>query len=130
VHGSIARFTCLACGAEELLEPVLGQLELREAPECPACGSILKPGVVMFGELLPPDSMLRAELLCRNTGLLLVVGSSLQVWPVAGLPDETLSAGGALAIVNLDETPYDALAATIVRDASGPTLAAVARELA
>ena len=130
VHGSIARFTCLACGAEELLEPVLGQLELREAPECPACGSILKPGVVMFGELLPPDAMLRAELLCRNTGLLLVVGSSLQVWPVAGLPDETLSAGGALAIVNLDETPYDAQAATIVRDASGPTLAAVVRELA
>ena len=117
VHGSIARFTCLACAAEELLEPVLGQLEVREAPECPACGSVLKPGVVMFGELLPPDEMLRAELLCRNTGLLLVVGSSLQVWPVAGLPDETLSAGGALAIVNLDETPYDAHAATIVRDA-------------
>ena len=130
VHGSIASFTCLACGAEEALEPVLGQLETREAPVCPACDSILKPGVVMFGELLPPDAMLRAELLCREAPLLLVVGSSLQVWPVAGLPNETLSAGGTIAIVNLEETPYDAHAATIVRDASGPILAAVADALA
>jgi NAD-dependent deacetylase len=129
VHGSIARFTCLGCGAEEELEAVLTQLETREAPVCPACGSILKPGVVMFGELLPPDAILRAERLCREAPLLLVVGSSLQVWPVAGLPDETLSAGGTLAIVNLDETPYDAHAATVVRDASGATLAAVAGEL-
>jgi NAD-dependent deacetylase len=130
VHGSIARFVCLACGGEEALEPVLGQLETREAPVCAACGSILKPGVVMFGELLPPDAMLRAELLCRDAPLLLVVGSSLQVWPVAGLPNETLSAGGTIAVVNLDETPYDVHAATIVRDASGATLAAVARALA
>ncbi len=130
VHGSIARFTCLACGGEEALAPVLAQLELREAPVCAACGSILKPGVVMFGELLPPDAMLRAELLCREAPLLLVVGSSLQVWPVAGLPNETLSAGGAMAIVNLDETPYDAHAAIIVGDGSGPTLAAVAGALA
>ena len=130
VHGSIARFTCLACGGEEALAPVLAQLELREAPVCAACGSILKPGVVMFGELLPPDAMLRAELLCREAPLLLVVGSSLQVWPVAGLPNEALSAGGAMAIVNLDETPYDAHAAIIVRDGSGPTLAAVAGALA
>ena len=129
VYGSIARFTCLACGAEETLDAVLAQLATREAPLCPVCGSILKPGVVMFGELLPPEAMLRAELLCRAAPLLLVVGSSLQVWPVAGLPNETLSAGGTLAIVNLDETPYDAHAATIVRDASGATLAAVAREL-
>jgi NAD-dependent deacetylase len=130
VHGSIARFTCLACGGEEALEPVLAQLETREAPLCTACGTILKPGVVMFGELLPPDAMLRAELLCREAPLLVVVGSSLQVWPVAGLPNETLSAGGAMAIVNLDETPYDAHAAIIVRDASGSTLAAVSRALA
>ena len=130
VHGSIASFTCLACGGDEALEPVLGQLETREAPVCPACGSILKPGVVMFGELLPPDAMLRAERLCRDAPLLLVVGSSLQVWPVAGLPNETLSAGGTIAIVNLEETPYDAHAATIVREPSGPILAAVANALA
>lgn len=130
VHGSIARFVCLACGGEEALEPVLGQLETRKAPVCAACGSILKPGVVMFGEILPPEQMLRAEHLCREAPLLLVVGTSLQVWPVAGLPHETLSTGGTIAIVNHDETPYDTHAATIVRDASGHTLVAVTRALA
>ena len=59
----------------------------REAPRCPACGAILKPGVVMFGELLPLDAIARAEQLAREAALLLVVGSSLQVWPVAGLPE-------------------------------------------
>jgi NAD-dependent protein deacetylase/lipoamidase len=59
-----------------------------------------------------------------------VIGSSLQVWPVAGLPGDTLRAGGVVAILNLDETPYDADAVIVVREPSGPTLAAVARELA
>jgi NAD-dependent deacetylase len=129
LHGSIREFTCLACGGSESLDDVLAQLETREAPLCAACGTILKPGVVMFGELLPADAMARAELLCREAGVLLVVGSSLQVWPVAGLPGDTLRSGGLVAIVNLEETPYDADAVTIVRGASGPTLAAVAREL-
>ena len=129
VHGSIRRFPCLACGAEESLEAVLAQLETREAPLCAACGAILKPGVVMFGELLPVRAMERAERLARETGLLLVVGSSLQVWPVAGLPAETTDAGGALAIVNLEETPYDALATVVVHGPSGAALAEVARVL-
>ena len=63
VHGSIARFTCLACGGEETLETVLAQLEMREAPLCSRCGTIVKPGVVMFGELLPAHAMERAEVL-------------------------------------------------------------------
>jgi NAD-dependent deacetylase len=129
VHGSIARFSCLACGGEEALEAVLVQLETREAPLCPTCAAILKPGVVMFGELLPVAAMERAERLARETGLLLVVGSSLQVWPVAGLPDGTVRAGGALAIVNLEETPYDGLADLVVRGPSGAALGEVARAL-
>ncbi len=67
--------------------------------------------------------------LSRDAGLLLVVGSSLQVWPVAGLPGDTVRAGGALAIVNLEGTPYDADAAVVVREASGKALAEVARLL-
>jgi NAD-dependent deacetylase len=126
LHGSIRRCECLACGASESLDSVLAQLAVREAPVCPSCGSILKPGVVMFGELLPADSMARAEGLCRETRLLLVLGSSLEVWPVAGLPDETLRAGGALAIVNLGETPYDGVAGLVVRARAGQVLAEVA----
>ena len=129
LHGSIREFRCLACGGTESLEAVLAQLESRAAPLCTACGTILKPGVVMFGELLPADAMARAENLSGDARLLIVVGSSLQVWPVAGLPGDTLQAGGAVAILNLEETPYDADAAIVVREACASTLAVVAREL-
>jgi NAD-dependent protein deacetylase/lipoamidase len=130
LHGSIRRFDCLACGAVETLANVLAQLRDREAPLCGACGSILKPGVVMFGELLPEAPMARAESLCRETGLLLVLGSSLEVWPVAGLPGETIRAGGAVAVVNLGETPYDREAALVVHEGIAGVLGDVARVLA
>ena len=129
VHGSISRFPCVACGGEETLEAILAQLETQEAPLCGSCAEIVKPGVVMFGELLPVGAMERAERLVCETGLLLVVGSSLQVWPVAGLPGDTVRAGGALAILNLEETPYDGGAELVVRGPSAPVLDAVARSL-
>jgi NAD-dependent deacetylase len=130
LHGSIRRFDCVACGAVDTLDAVLAQLAERRAPRCPECGEILKPGVVMFGELLPERAMVRAESLCRETGLLLVLGSSLEVWPVAGLPGKTVRAGGSLAIVNLDETPYDGDAALVVRGRTATVLPEVARILA
>jgi NAD-dependent deacetylase len=130
LHGSIRRFDCLACGSEDTLAGVLAQLAEREAPLCGSCGSVLKPGVVMFGELLPEAPMARAESLCRETGLLLVLGSSLEVWPVAGLPADTLRAGGAVAIVNLGETPYDGDAALVVREGISDVLADVRRIVA
>jgi NAD-dependent deacetylase len=68
----------------------------------------------------------RATELARAARLLLAVGSSLEVWPVAGLPGETLASGGTLAIVNRDETPWDRDAALVVRGEAGPTLAEVA----
>jgi NAD-dependent deacetylase len=129
VHGSIRAFSCLACGGEETLEQVLAQLETREAPECAGCGTLLKPGVVMFGELLPAGAVERAERLAREAALLLVVGSSLQVWPVAGLPEETLRAGGAVALLNLEPTPYDGSAVLALPAPAGETLAETARLL-
>ena len=107
VHGSIRRFDCLACGAAVPLDDVLAQLEEREAPVCPLCTAILKPGVVMFGELLDSESIDRAFKLARETKLLLVVGSTLEVQPVAGLTWETVTAGGDVAIVNLGPTAFD-----------------------
>ena len=83
----------------------------------------------MFGELLPVEAMARAERLARETALLLVVGSSLEVWPVAGLPGETIAAGGAVAILNRDPTPYDELATLLVCESAGDVLDAVARQL-
>jgi NAD-dependent deacetylase len=129
VHGSIRTSSCLGCGERVALERVLELLRDAPAPACPRCGRILKPDVVMFGELLPPDTIDRAFELARRAALLLVVGSSLEVHPVAGLPQETLEAGGRLAIVNRGSTPYDGDATIALDGAAGSTLAAVAGQL-
>jgi NAD-dependent deacetylase len=126
VHGSIAQARCLSCGAVVAREDLVGLLPL---PHCPRCANVLKPDVVMFGELLPVDAIDRATTLAQGAGLLLVVGSSLEVWPVAGLPDDTIAAGGRVAIVNRDPTPYDARADLVVHASAGETLAACARAL-
>ena len=117
VHGSIERGWCLSCGNE-----VADVRSLLPIPRCPRCGAVLKPGVVMFGELLPEAAMERAVELARGAALLLVVGSSLEVWPVAGLPAETLAHGGKLAIVNRDPTRYDARAALVIHSSAGDVL--------
>src|SRR3954454_16907962 len=104
------------------LELVLELLETNEAPACPACGRVLKPDVVFFGELLPVEAIDRATELARGAALLLVVGSALEVYPVAGLPLETLAAGGALAIVNRGPTPFDGEAALRVDGSAGEIL--------
>ena len=129
VHGSIRSASCLECGERVLLENVIAALRDTPAPTCPRCGAVLKPDVVMFGELLPAAAIDRAVELARRAGLLLVVGSSLEVHPVAGLPGETLSAGGALAIVNRGPTPFDDLASIRIDGASGETLSALAESL-
>ena len=115
------------------VEPLEGVLELLRdapAPACRDCGTILKPDVVMFGELLPPEAIDRAFELAREAALLVVVGSSLEVHPVAGLPGETLAAGGRLAILNRGRTPYDTQAALAVDGSAGEVLSAVVEALA
>jgi NAD-dependent deacetylase len=119
VHGSIDAAVCLRCGhREEDVRPLL------PLPCCVLCGAVLKPAVVMFGELLPAAAIDRATELAQGAALLLVAGTSLQVWPVAGLPEETLAAGGRLAILNHDPTPFDARAELVVHASAGVTLAA------
>ena len=129
VHGSIRTSSCLACGERASFDEVVAMLEEAPAPACPRCGSILKPDVVMFGELLPEAAIERAFELAGSARLLLVVGSSLEVFPVAGLPQATLSAGGSLAIVNKGSTPYDDLAELTIGAPAAATLSAVLEEL-
>jgi NAD-dependent deacetylase len=126
VHGSLRSAQCLACGTTEPTEAVLRQLERVPVPACPHCGDVLKPGVVLFGELLPAPALERATELARAAGLVLVVGSSLEVWPVAGLPLEA----HAFAIVNRGETALDEQALLKVEGGAGETLAAVVAALA
>jgi NAD-dependent deacetylase len=129
VHGSIRRSLCPGCGAEYPLASVLELLGEADAPACPACGAIVKPDVVFFGELLPPAAIDRAFALAAGAGLLLVVGSALEVFPVASLPYETRNAGGAVAIVNRGPTAFDSRAELKLDAAAGETLAALARDL-
>jgi NAD-dependent protein deacetylase/lipoamidase len=127
VHGSLRTSSCLECGHSEPFDRVV---ELLPVPHCQRCGAVLKPDVVMFGELLPDEAIDRAFELARGAGLFLVVGSSLEVYPVAGLPEEAVAGGAALAIVNRGETPYDWRAALTVDASAGETLANVMRLLA
>ena len=112
VHGSIERCSCPACGGSVAL-PEARALLLADpdgVPRCQACRGPLKPGVVLFGELLPEEAMERARELCEAADLLLCIGSSLEVHPVAALPLLTLQAGGAVAILTQGPTPLDHLA--------------------
>jgi NAD-dependent deacetylase len=126
VHGSIRTASCSECGTTITSEQALA---LLPAPACPSCGRVLKPDVVMFGELLPEVAIGRALRLASEAGVMLVVGSSLEVFPVAGLPLETLAAGGKLAIVNRGETQFDDRADVVIDDGAGATLAALALAL-
>lgn len=107
VHGSIATSSCLACGESYPLEAVEELFDERGVAICAACGGAVKPDVVLFGEMLPPEAIGRATELAETADLMLCVGSSLIVHPVAGLPERTLGRGGRLAIVTKGETPYD-----------------------
>ena len=108
VHGSIDRCVCPECGGRVRLDEVLELLDSGVAtPECSACIAALKPDVVLFGELLPEDAMAEAHALAREADLMLAVGSSLEVFPVASLPGITLESGGRLALVTQGPTPYD-----------------------
>ena len=108
VHGTIATASCLEDHERYELAEVRERLEAASdgIPRCDA-GHPLKPDVVLFGELLPEAAIERAFALAASARLLLCVGSSLEVHPVAGLADITLGAGGAVAIVTAGPTPYD-----------------------
>ena len=130
VHGSIRTCSCPSCGQRYLHEEVLELLEgADDAPRCEDDGTVLKPDVVFFGELLPYDAIDRGYELARSSSLMLVVGSQLEVWPVSQLPAETVAAGGEVAIVNQGPTSFDARAAVKVDGSAGETLAALVGEL-
>jgi NAD-dependent deacetylase len=117
VHGSIESCLCLGCGTHTELAGAL-ELIARAAdgvPRCADCSRPLKPGVVLFGEMLPPEAIARAQELCAGADLLLCIGSSLEVHPVAALPESTLRGGGQIAIVTRGATPFDHLAAVCLK---------------
>jgi NAD-dependent protein deacetylase/lipoamidase len=107
VHGTIETSSCRRCATRFELEQVEDLFDQAGVAICSQCGGAVKPDVVLFGELLPESAMARAQEMAERAELMLCVGSSLAVYPVAGLPRLTLERGGALAIVTKGPTPYD-----------------------
>jgi NAD-dependent protein deacetylase/lipoamidase len=107
VHGSIRSASCQGCDASYELAAVEALFDEEGVAVCRVCTSLVKPDVVLFGEFLPAEAMAEAERLASRADLLLCVGSSLEVYPVAGLPSVTMARGGRLAIITKGPTPYD-----------------------
>ncbi len=131
VHGSLDRGACLRCDAEVAMDELLIRADAAAdgVPRCTACGYQLKSGVVLFGEELPAAAIDAASGECGRADVLLVIGSSLLVHPVAGLPGLVLGRGGRLAILTESETPWDDRAAIRIHDRAGPAMTAVLQEL-
>ena len=111
LHGSIETSSCTFCGSTYPLAEVEDLFGEDGVAECRTCAGLVKPDVVLFGELLPEAAMTEAASLAERADLMLCVGSSLEVHPAAGLPQVTLAGGGRLAIVTQGPTPYDGVAA-------------------
>lgn len=127
VHGSIRTSSCQSCGAAHELVRVETLLEATDgAPSCDLCDGVLKPDVVFFEEQLSPAAIDRAYDLAREARLLLVVGSTLEVHPVAGLPELTVASGGRVAIVSIGPTSFDRRAVLKLDASAGETLETVA----
>ena len=126
VHGSIRTSSCQNCAREHGLSRVQELLEEQDTvPVCDSCGGILKPDVVFFEEQLPAPAIDAAIELAETSALMLVVGSALEVHPVAGLPDRVASHGGRVAVVNLGPTSFDRRATLKLELEAGATLARV-----
>lgn len=111
LHGSPLHHRCLQCGREHAFEIIVEMVDAGDIPRCETCGGgVLKPGIVFFGETLPMDVLEEAEDEAAHADLMLVLGSSLTVYPAAALPEVTLRNGGRLAIVNASPTHLDGAA--------------------
>lgn len=123
LHGSSAAVVCLDCEAGYPRAEIDLLNQQHCPPRCPSCGGLyLKPTVVLFGEPLPVHALARAQALAAQADLMLVVGSSLQVYPAAGIPRLAHDSGAELVIVNAEPTPFDGWARAVLHGKAGEIL--------
>lgn len=128
LHGNAAYATCLSCDLRHELADLQGPfVERGVIPACVACGGLVKTATISFGQPMPAGPMARAQAAALACDLFLVLGSSLVVFPAAGIPLAAKRNGAALAIVNREPTDQDGFADLVLHDEIGPVLAAVAR---
>ncbi len=123
VHGTVHAVECLGCRARTSMTEALERVAAGEPdPACLLCGGILKSATISFGQELDPRTIDAAVAAARDCDVFLAVGTSLQVWPVAGLVEVALRAGARVVIVNAEPTPFDDLAALLVFEPIGTSL--------
>jgi NAD-dependent deacetylase len=131
LHGTARQVQCLGCGVRGDMAEALARVEAGEPdPPCRACGGVLKPATVMFGEHLDPDVLAQARAVAAACDRLLVVGTSLRVHPAAGLVDVALAGGARVTIVNAEPTPYDEVATEVLRTPIGTAVPELVRGIA
>jgi NAD-dependent deacetylase len=128
LHGSSRTVECLDCGNREPRSEVQARLDVEMPPRCGVCGgSFLKPTVVLFGEPMPQAAVQEAFALAREADVMLVVGSSLVVYPAAEIPVAALRSGASLIVINAEPTPLDDVATVVIRGKSGEVLPEIMR---
>ncbi|WNM24803.1 SIR2 family NAD-dependent protein deacylase [Demequina capsici] len=117
LHGALGTTSCMVCGAGPMATAdVLARLDTEPDPRCAGCGGILKPDVVYFGEPLPPAALDRAVRAAEACDVMVAIGTTLTVFPVASLPGVALDSGASLVLVNAEPTAYDRYADEVVRE--------------
>jgi NAD-dependent deacetylase len=123
IHGTVHRWECVECGARGPMEEALDRVRAGEVdPPCLICGGIVKSATIMFGQSLVHADLLRAELAAAEADVLLAVGTSLSVYPVAAMVPIALEAGRPVVIVNAEPTPFDHHATAVVRGSASAVL--------
>lgn len=123
LHGNTTRFYCIQCHKKFTFSEVEQLLPKAHVPLCYQCGGALRPDVVLFGEMLPDDVFDISFKEAVSSDLMLVIGSSLVVYPAADIPFRALQHGAKLAIVNMDATPLDGMADLVIHARAGAALA-------
>jgi len=126
MHGTLRTLSCTQCYRQQGYQAYLPAfIESGVIPHCPACGAILKPDVILFGEQLPQKAWFEAQREARNCDLMVVVGSSLEVLPVAGLPMQAIDRGAHLIIINNSDTYLNVRADVVLREDVAAVLPAI-----
>ena len=129
VHGTIHDVVCMDCGWRGPMGPVLDRLRAgEEDPPCAECGGILKSATISFGQALVPRVIERAMLAAETADLLLAIGSSLQVYPIASAVPAARAGGARVVIVNAEPTPFDEVADAVLRGRIGEVLPAICQQ--
>jgi NAD-dependent deacetylase len=123
VHGTVHEVVCMSCGWRGPMPQVLERVRAGEDdPPCANCGGIMKSATISFGQPLVPEVIARAMRAAGEADLLLAIGTSLQVYPVAGMVPHAKAAGARVVIVNAEPTPFDDVADAIIRQRIGEVL--------